>query len=228
MDTMRLIFLIFALAAPTHTGVASPPGVPIRPESRVWITGASNIRRFTCKARHLSGALDLRGVATTSPLLTGENTAAAPSISVTVGKLDCGIGIMSRHLHETLNGAKHPSIDFRLTTYEVDLTAASPVARLAGFVTIAGVQRPVAMSAAVRADTLGMAHVRGTYVVRPTEFGVAPPRRFGGLLRVRDRVTVHFDIALEPDGGAIDAIECGLLQSIKVDLTRETTHASHT
>jgi hypothetical protein len=133
-----------------------------------------------------------------------------------VGKLDCGIGVMSRHLHETLNGAKHPSIDFRLTTYEVDLSAASPVARIAGFVTIAGVQRPVVITAAVRADTLGLLHVRGTHVIRPTEFGVAPPRRFGGLLRVRDRTTVHFDIALEPDGGAIDAIERGLLQSLEV------------
>jgi hypothetical protein len=228
MSVTRLTLLLFALAAPTPDVTASTPGAPIRPESRVWITGGSNIRRFTCKARHLSGALDLRGVATASPLLTGENAAAAPSISVPVDNLDCGIGVMSRHLHETLNGAKHPSIDFRLTTYEVDLSAASPVARIAGFVTIAGVQRPVATTAAVRADTLGMLHVRGTYVVRPTEFGVAPPRRFGGLLRVRDRATVHFDIALEPDGGAIDVIECRLLQSIKVGLTRETTHDSHT
>jgi hypothetical protein len=48
-------------------------------------------------------------------------------------------------------------------------------------------------------------HVWGTYVVRLQEFGVEPPRRFGGLLRVRDRVTVHFDVVPEPEGGAIGA-----------------------
>jgi YceI-like protein len=227
MSVAHLTLFLFALAgrSPHVRDLAS--ATPIRPESRVWISGASNIRRFTCRARRLSGAIDLRGVTTASPVLTGENASTAPSISVTVEQLDCGIGVMSRHLHETLRAAKHSHIDFRLATYEVDLRAATPVARIAGFVTIAGVRRPVATTAAVRADSLGVLHVMGAYVVRPTEFGVAPPRRFGGLLRVRDRATVHFDIALEPDGGAIDAIECGLLQSVKVDLTREPTHDSH-
>jgi hypothetical protein len=120
---------------------------------------------------------------------------------VTVNQLDCGIGVMSRHLHDVLGAARHASIDFRLASYEVDLRTAPPVARIAGVVTIAGVQRPVTTTATVREDSLGFLHVQGTYLIRPTEFGIAPPRRFGGLLRVRDRAAVHFDIALEPVGG---------------------------
>jgi hypothetical protein len=38
---------------------------------------------------------------------------------------------------------------------------------------------------------------------------------------------VHFDIALDPDGGVIDDIGCSFLQAVKADLTRESTHASH-
>ena len=227
MSVRRLTFLLFAVAAPVRGLAEIASETPIRPESRVWITGASNIRRFTCQARYLSGALDLRGAATAGPVLTGENASIAPSISVIVDKLDCGIGVMSRHLYEALRGTQHPTIDFRLSTYEVDLKPASPLARIAGFVTIAGVQRPVALTAAVRADSLGLLHVLGTYVIRPTEFGVAPPRRFGGLLQVRDRATVHFDIALGPDGGAIDVIECRVLKSVEAGLTQESTHASH-
>lgn len=225
---MRCVSLfVLAAVVPIRDARALAPAPPIRPESRVWITGASNIRRFTCEARVLAGDIELRGATTTNPVLAGENTASHPSLSVSVDKLDCGIGRMNHHLQDALHGAEHPSIEFRLTTYEVDLKATTPAARIAGVVTIAGVQRSLATTALIHVDTLGMLHVRGGYVIRPTDFGVSPPRRFGGLLRVRDRVAVHFDVALSPDCGATDAISRQLIESVKVDLEREPDHASH-
>src|SRR5512138_3275516 len=125
-STMRASWLapVIALVASATVARADVPARPIRPESRVWISGASNIRHFTCKARALSGAIDLRGVVTDAPVLTGTNAATEPSLSVTVGKLDCGLGRMNRHLRDALRGAQHPRIDFRLATYEVDLNTA--------------------------------------------------------------------------------------------------------
>jgi len=219
-----LVAIAFVATAPLGSAVAATPAQPIRPDSRVWVTGASNIRRFTCNARELSGAVDLRGVTTRGEVLAGDNALAGPSLSLTVDRLDCGIGIMNRHLHEALQGARQPTIEFRLTTYEVDLTASVPVARIAGVVTIAGVQRTVSTTATVRADTLGALHVSGSYDIQPTDFGVSPPRRFAGLLRVRDRATVHFDIALDQDDNLLNDITCRLLEHIS---TKEGTHASH-
>lgn len=234
---MRASWLTISLAAmaASTSARASVPDHPIRPESRVWISGASNIRHFTCKARALSGVIALRGIAADAPVLAGENVATEPSLSVAVDKLDCGIGVMNHHLRDALRGALHPRIDFRLVTYEVDLRPATPVARIAGLVTIAGVQRPVSTTATVQADSLGTLHVRGAYVVRPTEFGVAPPRRFAGLLRVRDRVTVHFDVALDADGGAVDDIGCSVARCCDAacpccchsDPKPEATHDPH-
>ena len=226
MRPLWLAVLVFGVAAPIRDIGASVPTDPIRPESRVWITGASNIRRFTCQARRLSGALDLRGSTTRSPVLSGENVSTHPSLSVTVDRLDCGIGIMNQHLHDALQSVRHPSIEFRVVTYEVDLRGAVPLARIAGTVTIAGVPRPIAATAMLRADTLGTVHVRGSYVVRPTDFGVAPPRRFAGLFRVRDRIAVHFDVALDSNG-AVDAIGCRLPESANSDLEQEGINAPH-
>lgn len=212
---MRLTLLaasLVSLATPFHGVRALGDSLPIGPESRIWITGASNIRRFTCKARQISGVVRLRGVATSTPVLSGENVSAQPSVSVSVNKLDCGIGMMNHHLHDALRGTAHPTIEFRLTKYEVDLQVAAPVARITGLVTIAGVQRVVTTTAAVRSDTLGALRIAGSYTVRPTEFGVQPPHRFGGLLRVRDQIAVHFDVTLDPDGGAIDDIGGSLMQ----------------
>jgi polyisoprenoid-binding protein YceI len=227
MKTTWLAVTLFGIAVSTRDGSAVEPPRPIRPESRVWFTGASNIRRFTCTARRLSGTVQLRGVTTRGPVLSGENASPQPSVSVPVDRVDCGIGVMNRHLRDALRGARHPVIEFRLATYEVDLNAPVPVARIAGQVTIAGVQRPVAATAVVRADTLGALHMQGSYDIRPTEFGVAPPRRFAGLLRVRDRITVHFDVALDPDGSTIDEIRCALNKLAEAKLEPESTHASH-
>src|SRR4051812_35614211 len=223
--TPRLVAaLAFGLSAPLGTAWALRLPQPIRPESRVWVTGASNIRRFTCTARELSGAVDLHGVTTRRDVLVGDNALVMPSLTLSVSKLDCGIGIMNRHLHEALRGARQPTIEFHLTTYEVDVTAPVPVARIAGVVTIAGVRRTIATTATVYADTLGTFHVNGSYDIRPTDFGVVPPRRFAGLLRVRDRATVHFDVALDRDSDVLDDVTCRLLERINIT---EGTYASH-
>jgi len=210
MNATWLAVILLGLTASITSARPIEPTRPIRRDSRVWITGASNIRHFTCNARQLAGSIQLRGYATRAPMLAGENASLQPSLSVTVDRIDCGIGVMNRHLREALHSARHPVIEFRLATYEVDLNATVPTARIGGLVTIAGEQRPVASTAVVRADSLGSLHVVGSYVIRPTQFGVEPPRRFAGLLRVRDRVTVHFDVALDPDGSAIDDIRCAL------------------
>ena len=183
---------------------AGGPGTPIGPTSRVWITGASNIRRFTCRAGQLGGTLSLHGIATRGPVLSGQNVASEPSLTVAVDRLECGIGAMNQHLRETLRGAEHSVITFRLTSYEVDVTSDTPVARLKGEVSVAGVTRDVAVNAILTADSLGAIRVRGMYVVRMTDFGLEPPRRFGGLLRVRDRITVYFDVAPGHDGARRD------------------------
>ena len=227
MRPRRAAALALIVAAPLSNAAGSALLHPIRPQSRIWFTGASNIRHFTCNARQLSGSLELRGIATRRTVLTGENAAAEPSVSVSVDKLDCGIGVMNRHLHEALQGARHATIDFRLTAYEIDLNAPTPAARIAGFVTIAGVRRPVAATATIRADTLGALYLSGTYSIRPTDFGVAPPRRFGGLLRVRDGVTVHFDVALDPGDDAVNDIACRLIESTNAANAKEGAHASH-
>ena len=48
-----LVPTILAFAATTRDARGATPEQPIRPGSTLWITGASNIRRFTCRARQL-------------------------------------------------------------------------------------------------------------------------------------------------------------------------------
>ena len=69
-------------------------------------------------------------------------------------------------------------------------------------------------------------HVRGSYVIRMTDFGVRPPRRFGGLLRVRDQITVHFDVVPDPDG-TINGIRCSLAAPAAERPNHGVSHVPH-
>ena len=207
---MKIAILAIALAGlASPTGGAGPiavgsPGDPVPLESRVWITGTSNVRRFTCQAAGVSGTVDLQANATRRSLFSGENVSNAPSLRIPVALLDCGVSAMNRHLQEALGSEVYDAIEFHLDSYDV-YPGPSLTARIAGRLRSAGTERAIIATASVQADTLGKLHVRGAHGVRMSDFGVQPPRGLAGLLRVRDSVVVHFDI-VPARGGTVDFV----------------------
>ena len=219
-----LSIMSLSLLAPTQQASGFDRDTLNTPSSRVWITGASNIRRFTCRAQNVTGAIDLRARAARDSTIGGDNLATSPSVLVAVTTVDCGIDRMNQHLRETLDSERFPTIEFRLATYEVDFSARTAIARLIGSTTIHGVTRPVETVAQVRADSLGAVRVIGTYAVRMSDFGVQAPRRFGGLLRVNDRVLVHFDVTPQrTDEG--DELQCAVVPDHTAELNPGANHA---
>lgn len=185
------------LAAQAPVPAAGEGWTPIGAESRVWFTGASNIRRFTCRARSIEGGYRAD---TTEPdaLLPRGDSASAAVLTIGAARLGCGPGAMNRHLREALKADANPEIELRLAGWdarpEPDGTTA---VRLRGRLRIAGVEREVALDAVAARDTLGRVHLTGAQPLRVTDYGVVPPRRFLGALRVRDTVTVHWDVVLD-------------------------------
>lgn len=193
MKTRSLLLAILAalVVAPAADAQAPQPGA----ETRIWFTGSSNVRRFTCRATQVGGGESLPdAAAATSP--AADSAGARVSLRIPVAGLDCGIGLMNRHLRHALHAERHPEIQFTLAEYELVPGDSGWVVRMHGDLSIAGVRRRITVDGAVAEDAAGITHVRGTHEVRVTDFGVRPPRRFAGLLRVREQVTVHFDVAL--------------------------------
>ena len=60
--------------------------------------------------------------------------------------------------------------------------------------TIAGVQRSVKMTVVSDLMPDGTRRARGTVPMLMTDFGIKPPRPWGGLLRCADRVLIQFEI----------------------------------
>lgn len=47
-------------------------------------------------------------------------------------------------------------------------------------------------------DPSGELRLRGERMIDVREYGIVPPTRFLGLVRVRKEVIVHFDVAVRP------------------------------
>ena len=210
MKTAVLAIAVGGLIAPADaagpTALARSFGDPVN-EGRIWITGSSNVSRFTCQASGVSGTVDLKANPTRRSLFSGENVSNAPSLRIPVAQLDCGSASMNRDLREALRAGAHEAIEFHLDSYDIVPAAVGLTARIAGRLRIAGAERVIVATAAVQPDSLGRMHVRGTHAVRMTDFGLEPPHRFAGLVRVRDEIVVHFDIVPDRGRGAVDIVQ---------------------
>jgi polyisoprenoid-binding protein YceI len=98
---------------------------------------------------------------------------------------------IKRTLGEVLHTAQHPTIAFQST--RVGGTAGSFA--LDGDLTIMGVTRPVTVQGR-RTD----GRVVGGAIVVQSRWGIRPYSAFFGALKLRDEVTVDFDVALTPNG----------------------------
>ena len=186
------------MACAGQTLMSTIPPVAASSPDRVWFTGSSNIRNFTCTAKqvYVSAQAALEDFARTkSDGLPAVNYAA---VDVPVRSLDCGIGLQNSHLFETLGATTHPSITFVLSNYIVESSGVDRGVRMNGALRIAGVERNVVLNGKVLRGENGQLMLSGDREINVRDFGVQPPKRFFGLLRVRKEVTVHFLVAVRP------------------------------
>jgi polyisoprenoid-binding protein YceI len=128
----------------------------------------------------------------------GVTAVRAAAVEVPVRSLDCGIGLQNSHMFEALAATRYPQISFTLADYVVDRTNADPRVRMVGVLRIAGTERSVVIHGNLFRNPAGQLILRGERQIDVRTFGVKPPRRFLGLLRVHDEVTVHFEVVVRP------------------------------
>jgi polyisoprenoid-binding protein YceI len=78
-----------------------------------------------------------------APVAGTPDSASAPvTLRIPVAGLDCGIGMMNRHLRHALHADRHPDIQFTLAEYELVPGDSGWTVRMDGRLSVAGVERP--------------------------------------------------------------------------------------
>lgn len=169
----------------------------ITAESRLWFDGKSTVRDWSCKATAIEGAIQAEGATAVADVLGGRKAVRTATLTFPVSKLDCDNGTMNGHMRKALDATAHEAITFTLADY--DLAAAAPTTgTLRGTLTIKGVTKPITLAASFEAAAGGVLRVTGSHALDMTEWEVAPPKLMLGTLKVREVVTVGFNLLLQP------------------------------
>jgi YceI-like domain len=182
--------------APAQQHHAGSTSVPARSDSRLWLEGSSNVRDWTCRATTLEATIEVSepGVAR-----SGSEPVTGVAVRVPVQMLKCGDRHMEAQMYTALKstGAAPGFITAQVDRIPLNIAPGQTVETEATL-NIAGVEKTVKIS--VIADLLpdGTRRARGTVPILMTDFGISPPRPWGGLLRTADKVLIQFEIFVAP------------------------------
>ena len=198
MRTSKTRTLMALALAPAFLGwTAASGGFTLQPESRLWIEGTSTVRGFTCKATAFDAQIEAAGAGTLSAVLTGNKAVGNVAVDVQAAKLDCGNGKMNEHMLKALQVEQHPTISFRLGSYELVRSGAQTQVQLTGTLTMGGVQKPASITELATDGPNGTLRVAGGYTVNMKDFGLKPPSLMMGTMKVNENVKVGFDLLLK-------------------------------
>jgi polyisoprenoid-binding protein YceI len=165
--------------------MALPRTLTLGKESRVWLEGTSSVRSYKCNATKF----DMAVVAETDE--SPSDMVKSASLTVPVAQLECGNKTMNEHMRKALKAGTNPQITWKMTSYEVQ--GANVV--INGRLTIAGKENAIELRGSGSAEN-GTIRFKGSKQFNMTEYGVKPPSLMLGTMKVRDPVTVSFDLVL--------------------------------
>ncbi len=196
--------IIFALLFCSITS-APPPALlsyHIQAPSRLFLQGTTNVSSFNCNCSSMESLPRL-------PFemgLQNENFKAVFSdarLHIRTENLDCGNRQMNRDLYHALKAEEHPMIGMVLLETARQAGAQAPGAdgwmniTARARLTIAGVSRTIELPVRARQTSPGTYRFVSRYAINMTDFNIQPPTAMMGLVKVNNRIEIHFDLAVE-------------------------------
>lgn len=196
VTSLALLALVGSLAQAQSSTVS----LAVRPDSKLWIEGGSNLHAWSCKASAFDASIVV------DPAFA-KQTSAVPKylqrveIRVPVSNLKCGHGQMDKNLLKALKADEAPTITYILGTFDVDPAQTTDVVNLktAGTLRVAGQESGVRMNVSATWLADGSIKAVGTLPILMTDFGVKPPTALLGTLKTDNKVVVKFELVVGPE-----------------------------
>lgn len=190
----RIIAIIIGALALAGTGF-SPKGIwIIDAESQLTIEASTNVNDFTCKFEYSNGTDTLRYIDHRS---TRELRFTRGRITVPIRRFNCGARPISKDFWKALKSETHPNLEIIFVSLQ-DL-AFKGESSINGVVdiTLAGctTRYTICYQAAVKPN--GNVFLEGAHTVKLSDFGMVAPQKMKGLIKVKERLKVKFNLVLK-------------------------------
>ena len=194
--SLRSAIIGLPLLLPLGGWASGSERLSLQPQSKLWVDGGSTIKSWTCKSTDVSASVEASGTNAVAQLIAGEKVVKTVDVTLTSEKLDCGGGTMNDHMKKALKVDDFPTITFRLATYDLKHGTDGISGTLIGTLTLGGVKKSISIPATGTSED-GALHVLGSYELKMTDYDLTPPKLMFGRIKVRDDVTVKFDLMLK-------------------------------
>ena len=172
-----------------------PLRLSVRPDSRLWLEGSSNLRDWRCEATTLDASVDVDDET---------NVAASPvarlrhvQVRVPTHALTCGRSQMDHIMFKALHVDDEPECRQIIGRFDVVSQSADGSLVMQGTLRIAGRERPVRVPVVVQQQRDGSLRAQGALPILMTDYGVTPPTALFGVVRTENRIVVKFDLLVE-------------------------------
>lgn len=188
--------------------VVMPLRLAVRPESRLWLEGSSNVRNWRCDATSLDASVDIDDA-----LHTAASAARIRRVQVRVPThaLTCGRSQMDHIMYKALHVDDAPDCRQIVGRFEIVSSAGGeqPTLVMQGTLRIAGRERVVRMPVELDEQADGSVRAKGALPILMTDYGISPPTALFGVVRTENRIVVKFDLLVDRPANvaSLDAIE---------------------
>ena len=167
--------------------------------SKLWVEGGSSVRSWKCDATRIEATVTGAAVAPTASAKDVSAAASRALLTVPVAQLDCHNGTMNEHMRKALKADANKTIEYRIAKWELTPRGNDEgTVATSGTLVMAGAEKPLAVELTAKRGAEGIWQVTGSKTLKMTEWGIKPPSLMLGTMKVRDPVTIQFELALEP------------------------------
>ena len=190
---------------------ATPLRLSVRPDSRLWLEGSSNVRDWRCNATTLDAAIDVDDAGTRAGRVSPIAHLRGVQVRVPTHALTCGRSQMDNIMYKALHVDDEPDCRQIIGRFDV-ITESGDVDRnlvMQGTLRIAGRERVVRVPVVVQQQRDGSLRAQGSLPILMTDYGIRPPTALFGVLRTENRIVVKFDLLVDQPATIVSAIGDG-------------------
>ena len=163
--------------------------VVINERSSLRILGKTNVNKFECGFK---GKISADTLFIASLKSEGEQVLKKAQLRISVDDFDCGMKLMTEDMKELLNAKEFPFLSVTVVSLKKKGNVHESIARF----TIARKSRDykVPLTAKQSGD---WTYCVGTNEINIRDFGLTPPSKFWGAVKVDEIINVEFDLILK-------------------------------
>jgi hypothetical protein len=184
------------------TSFAMPFSLKKTPATRKWlvsensslcVNGTTNINKFACE-------IPSYGHTDTLTVSKGDKEVVlSGSISLNVRSFDCHNSMMTADLRKTLKEKQFPQLHITFLSLSTLPELNAQPAFITGMVSIeiAGISKRFEVNYQVTQNAQKVIHLGGARDINFSDFNLIPPRKLGGMIKTRDKLSVEFHLNMK-------------------------------